>query len=333
LTYRARVAGVGRYVPERVMTNTELEKMVQTSDQWIQERTGIRERRIAAPHETASTMGVEAAREAIACSRVTPGEIDLVVTATCTPDGMFPAVSSRIQHAIGAPRAAAFDVNAACSGFLSALGVATQFIASGQSRKALVVGSETMSRIVDWSDRGTCVLFGDGAGAAVIRPAAGDGRGVLSTFTRSDGTLAELLYRPAGGARIPLDLAVLDERAHFVRMAGPEVFKAAVRAMCEAAEQALRRAGVRSEEIDLLVPHQANVRIIESTARYSTLSGEDTLSAHVRFWKPHARVNGAHSPVSHIRRYELTVDEPMAVNAGRCASSPPMACWAVVLIP
>jgi 3-oxoacyl-[acyl-carrier-protein] synthase-3 len=199
---------------------------------------------------------------------VQPGEVDVIVVATATPDRLLPSTACDMQALLGATNAAAYDVSAACSGFIYALSVAEGHIAAGSAEIALVVSAEKMSGIVDWTDRATCVLFGDGAGAAVVRR-AGNGHGVLSNFIRSDGTLAELLWRPAGGVKVPMDIAVLDQRTHLVKMAGREVFKSAVRSMAEAADQALMRAGLTGSDIDLLIPHQANMRIIEATARYA----------------------------------------------------------------
>ncbi len=267
------VMATGRYLPERVLTNADLEKLVDTNDEWIRERTGIRERRIAGPELGAAEMGANAARIAMERAGVQPGEIDVIVLATATPDRLLPSTACDMQALIGATNAAAFDVSAACSGFLYALTVAEGYIAAGRGEIALVVSTEKMSGIVDWGDRSTCVLFGDGAGAAVVRRAQ-NGRGVLSSFMRSDGTLAELLWRPAGGVKVPMDIAVLDEKAHLVKMAGREVFKAAVRSMAEAADQALLRAGLTGDDIDLLIPHQANIRIIEATARYANVPME-----------------------------------------------------------
>lgn len=267
------VMATGRYLPERVLTNADLEKMVDTNDEWIRERTGIRERRIAGPEMGAAEMGANAARIAMERAGVHPGEIDVIVVATATPDRLLPSTACDMQALIGATNAAAFDVSAACSGFLYALTVAEGYIAAGRGEIALVVSAEKMSGIVDWGDRSTCVLFGDGAGAAVVRRAQ-NGRGVLSSFMRSDGTLAELLWRPAGGVKVPMDIAVLDEKSHLVKMAGREVFKAAVRSMAEAADQALLRAGLTADDIDLLIPHQANIRIIEATARYANVPME-----------------------------------------------------------
>jgi 3-oxoacyl-[acyl-carrier-protein] synthase-3 len=264
------IAATGRYLPERVVTNADLEKIVDTSDEWIRERTGIQERRIAGAEMGAAEMGARASRIAMERAGVHPGEIDLIVLATATPDRLLPATACDMQALIGATNAAAFDVSAACSGFLYALTVAEGYLAAGRGEIALVVSSEKMSGIVDWGDRSTCVLFGDGAGAAIVRRAQ-NGRGLISSFMRSDGTLAELLWRPAGGVRVPMDIAVLDERQHLVKMAGREVFKAAVRSMAEAADQALLRAGLTGDDIDLLIPHQANMRIIEATARYANV--------------------------------------------------------------
>jgi 3-oxoacyl-[acyl-carrier-protein] synthase-3 len=267
---RARIAATGRHSPARIVTNAELETLVDTSDEWIRTRTGIRERRIADKDTHASDMAAAAARTAMQRAGVEAGELDMILLSTATPDRLLPSTACDVQALLGARNAAAYDYATACSGFLYGLSMAEAHIVSGQAETVLVCATEKMSSIVDWTDRSTCVLFGDGAGAAVVRPAE-DGRGILSTFMKSDGTLAELLWRPGGGARIPLDIAVLDERSHYVKMAGPEVFKSAVRAMCEAAETAMQRAGVTSDEIDLLVPHQANIRIIEATAKYARM--------------------------------------------------------------
>ena len=267
------IAGTGRYLPERVVTNDDLAKIVDTNDAWIQERTGIRERRIAPDSMGAADMGAAASRIAMERAGVQPGEVDLIVLSTATPDRLLPATACDMQALIGATNAAAFDLSAACSGFLYALTVAEGYLAAGRGEIALVVSTEKMSGIVDWGDRSTCVLFGDGAGAVVVRKSQ-NGRGMLSSFMRSDGTLAELLWRPAGGVRVPIDIALLDEKQHLIKMAGREVFKAAVRSMADAADQALLRAGLTANDIDLLIPHQANIRIIEATARYANIPME-----------------------------------------------------------
>ena len=262
----ARITGVGRYVPDRILANAELEQMVETSDDWIVERTGIHERRIAAPDETSSTMGARAALAAIESACIDPSSIDLVIVATCTPDGMFPATASRIQHAVGATRAAAFDVNAACNGFISAISTAAQFIGAGTAERALVVGAETMSRIVDWTDRGTCILFGDGAGAVILeRSAVGEPGRVETALMRSDGSQAGVLW--ASGPCTPgtEGAEALRQEAHIV-MDGRAVFRFAVNAMVEICGEAIERAGLTIDDIALCVPHQANERILSAVA-------------------------------------------------------------------
>ena len=267
---RVRLASTGHFSPPRVVTNAELETLVDTSDEWIRTRTGIRERRLADKDTGAADMAAAAARVAMERAGVDAEGIDMILLSTATPDRLLPSTACDVQALLGARNAAAYDYATACSGFLYGLSMAEAHIVAGQAETVLVCATEKMSSIVDWTDRGTCVLFGDGAGATIVKRAT-DGRGILSSYMKSDGTLADLLYRPGGGARIPLDIAVLDERSHFVKMAGPEVFKSAVRAMCEAAETALQRAGVTSDQIDLLVPHQANIRIIEATAKYAKM--------------------------------------------------------------
>ena len=267
------IAATGRFLPDNVVTNFDLAKMVDTNDEWIRQRTGIVERRIAPKEMGAADMGVGASLIAMERAGVAPGEIDLIVVSTATPDRLLPSTACDIQAVLGAKNAAAYDVSAACTGFIYALEIAEGHIAAGRSEIALVISAEKMSGIVDWTDRSTCVLFGDGAGAAIVKKAE-NGRGMLSSFIRSDGTLAELLWRPGGGVKMPFDVAVLDEKSHLVKMAGSEVFKAAVRSMAEAADQALMRAGLTGDDIDLLIPHQANIRIIEATAKYAKIPME-----------------------------------------------------------
>ncbi|HEY5219945.1 MAG TPA: beta-ketoacyl-ACP synthase III, partial [Gemmatimonadaceae bacterium] len=242
-----------------------------TSDQWIMERTGIRERRIAAPGETTCRMGAVAARQAMERAGVHAGDIDTIILSTATTDRLLPSTAVDLQAEIGATRAAAFDISAACTGFIYATSVAEGMIAAGSAQTVLVVSAERMSSIIDWTDRATCVLFGDGAGAAIVRPAKRD-RGILGTFIRSDGALADLLYRPAGGAAIPFDEQVLRDRSYYVKMAGREVFKHAVRSMADACDRVLDVAKLTSADIDLLIPHQANNRIIEATAKHANIS-------------------------------------------------------------
>jgi 3-oxoacyl-[acyl-carrier-protein] synthase-3 len=271
---RLQIVGTGRYLPERIVTNTELERLVDTSDSWIRERTGIKERRISDPEMGAADMGAEAARAALAQAGIDPEEVDLILLSTATPDRPLPSTAGDVQVRLGAKNAAAMDLIAACSGFIYALAMAEGYLATGQGDGAVIVATEKMSSIIDWTDRSTCVLFGDGAGAVVVRRSTESGRGMLSNFMRSDGALAELLWRPAGGALIPMSQEVLDNRDHLVRMAGREVFRSAVRSMADAANEAIERAGLTPDDIDIVVPHQANMRIIEATARYAGIPME-----------------------------------------------------------
>ena len=267
----AYLAGIGKYAPVRVMRNDEFAALgLETNDEWIVQRTGIRERHIAAPGETNCSMSANAARIAMERAGVTPGELDIIVLGTASPDRLLPSTAVDLQAALGASRAAAFDVMAACSSWLYGLIVAEGLMASGGAETALVVGTEKLTSIVDWKDRSTAVLFGDGAGAAVLKRSR-HGKGILSTFMRSDGALAELLYRPAGGASRPFDEEVLSERSFYVKMEGREVFKHAVRSMSEAADRALDGARLTGADIDLMIPHQANVRIIEATAKHANV--------------------------------------------------------------
>jgi 3-oxoacyl-[acyl-carrier-protein] synthase-3 len=270
---RVRIAGTGSYVPERVMTNADLEKIVDTTDQWILDRTGIRERRIAAADQPTSAMAAEAARRALASAGITAADVDMIILATITPDMVFPNTACFVQDAIGAKNAVCFDLEAACSGFLYSLDVAKQFVATGKYNNVLVIGAEKLSAITDWTDRATCVLFGDGAGAAVIRPCeAGDGHGLIHSVLRSDGSLAELLKLPAGGSRHPATAETVAQGLHSMKMDGREVFKHAVTCMCAAARQTLEEVGLSVEDIKLIIPHQANMRIIKAIS--DRLGGE-----------------------------------------------------------
>ncbi len=266
----ARVAGLGVAVPQKILTNADFERMFDTSDQWIVERTGIRERHIAGPGDTVAGLSEQASRIALEQAGLTPMDLGAIVVGTATPDRLLPATACDLQALLGAENAAAFDISTACPGFIYATSIAEALIAQGQSENVLVLGAEKLSTITDYQDRSTAVLFGDGAGAAVIRRTDGaDGRGILSTFLKTDGRLANLLYRPGGGSSDPISDKVVSERTHYIKMAGREVFKAAVLAMSEACDQALARAGLTGDDIDLLVPHQANIRIIEATAKHA----------------------------------------------------------------
>ncbi|TKB59788.1 MAG: ketoacyl-ACP synthase III [Nitrospira sp.] len=259
---KACIAGIGSYVPARVLTNADLERMVATSDEWIRERTGIRERRIAATGEACSDLAVQAGKRALTAAGLSATVLDMILVATCTGDYPLPATACLVQHQLGATKAAACDLSAACCGFVYALSVADAYIKTGM-RHVLVIGSEVMSAITDWTDRNTCVLFGDGAGAAVI--SASDGkRGILSTHLRSDGTLCELIMVPGGGSRTPPSEKVIDERLQYIKMKGNETFKVAVRTLEEIARSTLSANHLRVEDIDLYVPHQANIRILKA---------------------------------------------------------------------
>jgi 3-oxoacyl-[acyl-carrier-protein] synthase III len=263
----AGISGIGMYVPPRILTNHDLEKLVETSDEWIVERTGIRERRMAEPGQATSDLAVAAAEEALRVANLTPEDLDLIIVATCTGDmGSFPATASLVQDRMGAKAAAAFDVAAVCSGFVYALDVAAQYVQTGRYENVLVIGAETMTRILDWTDRGTCILFGDGAGAVVVSPCA-EGEGILGTVLGSDGAGAVLLNVPAGGSRQPLTPALIEQRQNCLMMKGKEVFRFAVDIMGEAAVQALDSVGLSPADVDLFIPHQANIRIITAAAK------------------------------------------------------------------
>ena len=263
----AIIVGTGSQVPERVLTNADLEKMVDTSDQWITERTGMKERHIAAPGEAASDLAVVACEKALAEAKVKPEELDLIIVGTVTGDMPFPSTACILQQRLGAPHAAAFDVSAGCTGFIYALSVARQFISTGAYRTVLVVGVEILSKITDWTDRSTCVLFGDGAGAAVLRASNEPGIGILGTYLAADGRGGQHLYMPAGGSRHPATVETVQQRLHTCKMNGNAIFKVAVRGMADSVRHLLDRAGLKIDDLSLLIPHQANLRIIEATGK------------------------------------------------------------------
>src|SRR3954463_6058222 len=260
------IISVGSYVPERVLTNADLEKMVETSDDWIVSRTGIKARRIAGENEFTSDMAAKAAMRAMQNGGITADQIDLIIVATITPDMLFPATACLVQHKLGARRAAAFDVEAACSGFIYALEIGQQFIMSRTYNTVLVIGAEKLSSIVDWKDRNTCVLFGDGAGAAILQSRPGS-HGLLTAVMGADGDKADLLFMPGGGSRCPASIESVNSRMHYLRMEGKETFKNAVQAMHTAAREALSRCEIDIGRIKLLIPHQANRRIIEAVGK------------------------------------------------------------------
>lgn len=259
------IIGVGDYLPEKVLTNQDLEKMVDTSDEWITTRTGIKERRLASKEEASSDLAYMAARKALKDAKIKPLEVDLIIVATITPDMQFPSTASFVQAKLGAKNAFCFDVSAACAGFIYALVIAKQFIANGAVRNAVVIGSELLSGVTDWQDRSTCVLFGDGAGAVVLEEVPSGG--ILSTYLGTDGTKTDLLMIPGGGSRNPASHDTVDKRMHYIKMEGNELFKFAVKLMLEAAQVAIKRAGLEPKDIDLVIPHQANARIIMAMAK------------------------------------------------------------------
>lgn len=264
---QAAITGLGVYLPSKVMTNHDLAQLVDTTDEWIVQRTGIRERRVAGPEESTLTMGVAAARQALASAHLRAERLDLIICATLIPEHPFPSTACLAQAELGATRAGAFDLSAACAGFVYALSVARAYIAGGMAENILVIGSETMSRVIDWQDRATCILFGDGAGAVVMQAVRGDttaSGAVESVVLCSDGTKGQHLMIPAGGSKLPASAETVALRQHYIKMNGPEVFKGAVRGMTEACLKALQQADVRLEDLDLMVAHQANARIIEA---------------------------------------------------------------------
>ena len=264
---RSRILGTGACVPDNVVTNSDLEKRVDTTDQWIRERTGIRERRIAPPGVVTSELCEGAARKALEAAGLTAADLDLLVVGTATPDMSFPATACFLQERLGIRGQMAFDLTAVCSGFLYGLTVADQFIRTGQARFALVVGAEILSRILDWDDRATCVLFGDGAGAAVLGPSEDPNRGIMAARMAADGSYWPILNMPGGGALHPASLESVAARLHFIKMNGNEVFKVAVRALQEVSERVLDQGGIRAEDLALFIPHQANRRIIDAVSK------------------------------------------------------------------
>ena len=272
---KACIAGTGSYAPAKVVTNADLERMVATSDEWIRERTGIRDRRIAATGEACSDLAVQAGKRALTAAGLAATDLDMILVATCTGDYPLPATACLVQHQLGATKAAACDLSAACCGFVYALSVADAYVKSGM-RHVLVIGSEVMSAITDWTDRNTCVLFGDGAGAVVVSASDGE-QGILSTHPRSDGTLCELIMVPGGGSRTPPSEKVIAERLQYIKMKGNETFKVAVRTLEEIARTTLSANGLRVEDLDLYVPHQANVRILKAVMERLGLPREKVL--------------------------------------------------------
>jgi 3-oxoacyl-[acyl-carrier-protein] synthase-3 len=259
------IIGTGSYVPEKVLTNEDLSRIVDTSDEWITTRTGIKERRMAAKDEHTSDMAAKAAWKAIEQANISPNEIDLILVATATPDMLFPATACFVQKKIGARKAACLDISAACAGFIFGLEIAQQFITSHTYDTVLVIGSEKLTSITNWTDRNTCVLFGDGAGAAILKH-RGSAHGIISTHIGSDGQYSDILFMPGGGSRCPITRENVDMNLATIHMTGKEVYKQAVTAMLSSAQKALEEAGLRIQDISCVIPHQANLRIIEAIA-------------------------------------------------------------------
>jgi len=271
---KVRIIGTGSYLPKKILNNYDLEKIVDTSDEWITTRTGIKERRIAKENEATSDLAYYAAVKAIKEAKINPEKIDLLIVATITPDMLFPATACIVQQKLGAKNAFAFDLSAACCGFIYALSIACTYLKSETYHTALVIAAEVTSKFVDWQDRSTCVLFGDGAGAAVLKTSPEGYDNFLSFYLSSDGRYSDLLKLPAGGSRIPASTESIRERLHFIKMSGNEVFKLAVHSMIEAAEKALERCGLTYKDVQLLIPHQANLRIINAIAKRLELPAE-----------------------------------------------------------
>jgi len=269
----AGIVGVGSFLPPRILTNADLEKMVDTSNEWIITRTGIKERRIVEGDVATSDLAAAAAQKAIEAARLNPLDIDLIIVATATPDMLFPSTACVVQDKIKAVNAAAMDIGAACSGFIYGLSVAQGYIVSGMYKNVLVIGAETLSKITDWQDRNTCVLLGDGAGAAVLQPVP-EGKGILSIYLGADGSASDLLKLPAGGSRLPASHETVDKRMHYLKMSGNQLFKIAVKLMAESAQRALAQCGLTCEDVACLIPHQANIRIINAAAKRLNLPQE-----------------------------------------------------------
>jgi 3-oxoacyl-[acyl-carrier-protein] synthase-3 len=282
---RSVIIGCGSYLPEKVLTNRDLEKMVETSDSWIEERTGIKKRHIIGEKETTADMAAKAARMALSNACIKPEDVDLIVVATTTPDNTFPSTATRVQHLLGAKKGAAFDVQAVCAGFIYALSVTDNFIKTGQSRCALVIGADALSRIVDWTDRGTCILFGDGAGAVVLTPGEME-RGILSTHLYSDGSTRDLLYVDGGPGS--------NAKCGVIHMEGKEVFRHAVQKLSDVTLEALAANHLDIKELDWLVPHQANLRILDAVARRLELPAEKVITTVAE----HANTSAASIPLA-----------------------------------
>lgn len=300
------------YLPEKVLTNKDLEKMVDTTDEWIVTRTGIKERRIARSDEATSDMAAGAARKALDDAGLKPEDIDLIIVATITPDMFFPATACLVQEKIGARTVPAFDISVACSGFIYGLAIANQFISSGTYKHALVIAAEKLSAITDWSDRATCVLFGDGAGAAVLGPV--EKGGILSVHLGANGKEGDLIKLPAGGSRIPATKKSIEDKLHFIKMNGTELFKHAVKVMAEAALEATRPLGLKAEDISLVIPHQANVRILNAVAKRMGLS-EDKIYLNIEKYGNMSAASSAVALVEAVKSGRIKKGDKILLDA------------------
>lgn len=299
------IIGIGSHVPDNVLTNADLEKMVDTNDEWIVTRTGIRERRIADQDQASSDLAVEASKKALQHAGISADNIDLIIVATVSPDMVFPATACLVQEQIGATKAATFDLSAACTGFIYGVATASQFIATGAYQYALVIGVDCLSKMVDWEDRNTCILFGDGAGAVVLGPVE-DGQGLLAFDLAGDGSGGKHLKVEAGGSRLPASEQTVKEKKHFISMNGREVFKFAVKAIASSTEKVLAKANMTKDEIDFLIPHQANIRIIESAMKRFGLSWDKVVVNIDRY----GNMSSASIPVAMNEAYEKNLLKP-----------------------
>ena len=309
---RSGIIGLGRYLPARVLTNKELEKMVDTTDEWIVTRTGIKERRIARPDEATSDMAAEAARAALKDAKLTANDIDLIIVATITPDMFFPATACLVQDKLGCRTVPAFDVSVACSGFIYGIAIADQFIRSGTYKHALVIAAEKLSSITDWSDRSTCVLFGDGAGAAVLGPV--EHGGILSVSLGANGKQGDLIKLPAGGSRIPTTVKSIEDKLHFIKMNGAELFKHAVRIMADAALGATQQLGLTADDIKLVIPHQANIRILNAVAKRMGLT-EDKIYLNIEKYGNMSAASSAVALVEAVKEGRIKKGDKILLDA------------------
>lgn len=309
---RTGIIGLGAYLPKRVLTNKELERMVDTTDEWITTRTGIKERRIAREDEATSDMATEAARAALKDACLKPEDLDLIIVATITPDMFFPATACLVQEKIGARTVPAFDISVACSGFIYGLAIANQFISSGTYKHALVIAAEKLSAITDWSDRSTCVLFGDGAGAAVLGPV--ERGGILSVHLGANGKQGDLIKLPAGGSKIPATKKSIESGLHFIKMNGAELFKHAVKIMAEAALEATRPLGLKADDISLVIPHQANIRILNAVAKRMGLT-EDKIYLNIEKYGNMSAASSAVALVEAVKESRIKKGDKILLDA------------------